>query len=135
MAKLPPVRRLLREDLKDAPEWIDRLIQPINLFFESVYSALNRNLTLGDNVTAQIKNFTITAGAAATDNTFSFLFSIATKPRGVLVISCVQDEPVYTPLTGAVTVPSWRVNGDQVVIESITGLTNTKKYSISVLVI
>ena len=45
MASLPPIRRISKEDLQEAPDWVEKLIYPINLFFDSVYRALNGRLT------------------------------------------------------------------------------------------
>ncbi len=55
MAKLPEQRRILKEDLQDAPSWIDKLISPINSFFEDLYFALNKNITFRENIAAQIR--------------------------------------------------------------------------------
>ena len=63
MAKLPSKRKLLREDLKEAPAWIDNLLGFINPFFEDVYFAFNKNITFKENIASQIRelNFETTA--------------------------------------------------------------------------
>jgi len=63
MAKLPSKRKLLREDLKEAPSWIDNLLGFINPFFEDVYFAFNKNITFKENIASQIRelNFETTA--------------------------------------------------------------------------
>ncbi len=38
--RLPSQKKILREDLKDAPAWVNGLIGPLNAFMESVYQAL-----------------------------------------------------------------------------------------------
>lgn len=134
MAGLPSVRRIMREDFKDAPGWLERLLYPINLFFDSVYTALNKNLTFGENVRAQIKRIQITAGAAATDNIFSFTASIPSV-QGVVLLSAIKQGATYTPLAAAPTVASWRYADGMVHIDSITGLTAGELYTITVLVI
>lgn len=134
MAGLPKVKRILKEDLKDAPNWIDRMLYPINLFFDSVYIALNKNITFGDNIKAQVKQFEITGGATADLNTTSFSLSIS-SPMGLLLLSCIEQSDNYTSITNAVTIPSWRVNGTNLLIDSITGLTSGTTYTITVLVI
>lgn len=50
MAKLPVFKRIQREDFPDAPAWVDRLLYPLNKFFEGVYAALNQNLTFTENL-------------------------------------------------------------------------------------
>lgn len=134
MAGLPSVRRILKEDLKEAPSWIDRLLLPLNMFLDSVYSALNKNLTFGDNVKGQFKSFTVKAGVAATDNIYEFACSIS-NPQGVILLSVVQQSNTYTPLTSAPQIASWSYSDGMIYIDSITGLTNGEKYLIKVLVI
>jgi hypothetical protein len=133
MASLPKIRRILKEDYKDAPAWFDKLIFTLNMFFDSVYNALNQNLKFGDNVTAQIKEFTVTAGATADLNTAVFTLSIA-QINGIILLSVVQ-QGTATVLTSAVSIPSWRVISGQMYIDSITGLTSGKIYTIKVMVI
>ena len=134
MASLPKVKRILREDLKDAPSWIDKLIYILNLFMDSVYSALNKNLTFGDNIRAQIKTFQITAGTTADLNIFSFQTSI-TNPAGVILMNIVDTQGNYTVITSATSIPSWHYISGKLYIDSITGLTDTHVYNITVLVI
>lgn len=54
MAKLPIQRRIMREDLKDAPSWIERLIGFINPFFEDIYYAMNKQITFRENIDCDI---------------------------------------------------------------------------------
>lgn len=134
MASLPSIRRIMREDFPEAPQWLERLIFPLNLFLDSVYTALNRNLTFGENVRAQIKSIQITAGAAAINNTIAFTASIS-PVQGVLLLGAVQQGATYTPLTVAPTVASWRASNGMIYIDSITGLTAGVLYTITILVI
>lgn len=134
MAKLPTITGLKREDFKDAPSWIDRLLSPLNSFIRNVYDALNGSLTFGDNVSGFIKEFTITAGAASTDNTASFLHGLKTQPSGVLVMQALAQGSNYAPIANAVTI-SWRRGVGTIIIDAITGLTNGTQYTLRVLVI
>lgn len=134
MASLPKIRRIMREDFRDAPEWLDRLLYPINLFLDSVYTALNRNLTFGENVRAQVKTIQITAGATAEDNSFSFTATIA-QVQGVILLSAVQQSATYTPIGDPISISSWRFSNGMVLIDSIPGLTAGQLYTITVLVI
>jgi hypothetical protein len=134
MAGLPTIRRIMREDFRDAPAWLDRLIYPLNLFLDSVYTALNKNLTFGDNIRAQIKTYQLTAGVASTNNAFTFTTTLA-RPQGVILLSVIQQGSTYVPLTEAVSIPSWRSSDGVVYIDSVTGLTAGQLYNVTVLVI
>jgi hypothetical protein len=54
MAQIPQIQRLQTEDFQDQKKWIGKLFQPINTFMELVVSAFDRNLTLTENVAADI---------------------------------------------------------------------------------
>lgn len=56
--KLPAQRKILREDLKGAPEYVNGIIDPVNSFMESTYQALNKNLTLNENIASFVKEIT-----------------------------------------------------------------------------
>lgn len=130
MGALPPVNRISREDIKGAPAWVDRMIHILNDFMQGVYSALNKNLSIGDNVIGEFKDFELKAGANADDNTFTFITKVA-NPKGVVVIAATQDAASYTPITSAVWC-SWRLGNGQIIIDAITGLTNGATYKIRV---
>lgn len=134
MANLPTVRRISREDLRDknAPKWVDQFLRLLNNFFENVYSALNRNLTFGDNIRTQEKAFTITAGATPTDNTFSFVLGLPVAPTGLWVTKAIETSDSSAPVSGAVYA-WWRRESATVFIDSITGLTNGTQYTITVM--
>ena len=134
MAGLPSVRRIMMEDYKDAPAWLSKLVYSLNLFLDSIYTALNKNLTFVDNVRAQIISMSVLAGAAAINCTTYFATTMPAV-RGVLILSAIQQGNTYTPLTAAPTVASWRVSAGTIFIDSITGLTSGQTYTITFLVI
>ena len=138
MAKLPLIQAIKREDFKDLSKdlesFLDRLLRPLNLFIGSVYDALNGNLGFADNITAMKKDFTILAGAAPANNTFTFTHSLKKPPEGLFLLQVIQIADNYTPITSAVFL-SWRRGIQQVIIDSITGLTAGETYNFTVLVI
>lgn len=60
MALPPQVTGLSREDLPDAPPWIDRLLPKLNQALKGGANALNRQLTFADNFAAEIRDITVT---------------------------------------------------------------------------
>lgn len=134
MAKLPIGDRLSREDFQDVPKElepiIDRLIFQLNNFLTTTYDALNRNLTVGDNVVGMYKALRITAGAAAGNNTLKFTHTLKQKPTGVTIVAVTQVGSVYTVLTSAVWA-NWHLDTNGLInIDAITGLTATKQYDL-----
>lgn len=59
MAKLPTSKKVLREDVKEAPSWIEVILSTMNSFFEDVYFALNKQITFRENISCQIKELEI----------------------------------------------------------------------------
>lgn len=62
--KLPNLKRLVREDFPDAPDWLGDLFDTINPFIESVYSGFNHQLTFGDNLGCQVATVEFTTPAS-----------------------------------------------------------------------
>ena len=138
MGTLPSQKRILREDLKEAPKWIIKLITPLNSFMETVYSTLNRNVTFNENIACQIQDveFTISNNyptTFTTNGTLSFSKSIRTKGIGVIILQVV-DKTSGLVITNGVTADWTELNG-KIIIRHISGLAQDKKYSVRLLVI
>lgn len=136
MAKLPLGERISREDFSDVPKdfepILERLLVQLNGFLTTVYDALNKNLTVGDNIVGQYKSIRLTAGATADDNTFTFTHTLRQKPTGVTIVALTQVASVYTPITSAFSC-SWHLSDQNlIVIDAIPGLTNGEKYDLTV---
>jgi hypothetical protein len=140
MARLPTLKRIQREDFPAAPDWLDQLAYPINTFFESVYNALNRNLTFGDNIAAEIRDFTFTTtaaydGTAANWDVIEFQRSIKAIPKGVLLLQIRKfGLAAYSPIEGDVYV-DWMEENGIVTIGLVRGLAASTKYSLRIAVI
>ena len=140
MAKTPLIKRIAMEDYSELPaemkQPFEKLVGQLNMFFISVFNAMDGGLTFGDNVTGQWKQFTVTAPAAG-NTTYLFLTDVY-SPRGVS-IEKIHDitTGTYTPISASVSL-SWTIytanNLKQIFIENITGLTANHKYDITVLV-
>lgn len=137
MAALPPVRRIFKEDLgPDVPDWISRLLAPLNLVLQSIYTALDHTITFKDNIQCQVKEFNLVAGPAATSNTYDFMLTIPTKPTGVWLVCVLRTDGIAESFSTPVF-PSWTwdSSANTIRISSITGLTDTKEYLLRVIVI
>ncbi len=131
--KLPVIKKILREDLKDAPSWIGGIIDPFNSFAETVYQALNKNVTFSENVRAFIKEIVYTTPSAyPTMDDIEFLNELKVKATGIQVLQAV-DRSTYEPAPGPVYVP-WVEDNGSIIVKSITGLEASKIYNIRLLV-
>lgn len=142
MAKLPTQKRILREDMKDAPSWIENLLNPLNSFMDSVYRALNRSLTFQDNVSSEIRQLdvltlpTYSTAIPKTDGfiPLQFVHSLRSKPFGLLVAQLVEQGQDYVIITEPVSIDWYEINGT-VFINYITGLKDSTNYKLTVLLI
>lgn len=120
MAKSPPTSRLVTEDFKDQADWIDKLLVPINTYFERNSAAMNKGLTIDDNFAGAIKTVEL-------DGTFPvrMAWTVAARPVSVLVGNVQRSDGSSFVLANAVQV-QWTFNqAGQLQIESVVGITPT----------
>lgn len=131
MAKLPPIKKILREDVKGAGEWINAVIEPVNSFMESVYQSLNKSLTYGENLATFIKEVTVrTPSTYPVMDPVEFLSELKFKATGVQVLQTIEKS-TYTPV--AVTV-AWVETNGTIQVSSFTGLAADKVYTVRLLI-
>lgn len=128
--RLPPLNRLVKEDVADAPAWGQKVVYILNLFMEQVINALNRKISLGDNVDCQVYTGKVIQG----DFPLSVGLSPARKVQGVLLLQLAEDAASFTTLGAAPAVEWSQQTNDVVIIESAYGLAVGKTYNISVLI-
>lgn len=143
MAKLPEIRRISREEVRDAPDWIELLIGPMNNFMQGVWTALSGNLTVGENIVGQVKSLQFRTGAdygnPAEDNhgftEFSFKHSLRNrKPTAVILGQLYNSDTVEAPFYDPVTL-SWKEANGNVTITYMTGLAISSTYTVTFLVL
>ena len=139
MAELPSIKRLVREDIPNAPEWIGQVIDPLNTFMEEVYYALDRDLTINQNIRGTIKTITLTTkstygNAPKTDNwdIQKITDPIGVKPE-VVALGSVVNKDSFATITDPVYV-SWDWYNSQIRINYIAGLAASTKYEIKLLI-
>jgi hypothetical protein len=131
--QLPTLKKILFEDLKGAPDWVRPMIEVLNSFMETVYQALNRNITFSENVSCFIKEITYKTPSAypAMDNV-EFQNTLRTRATGIQLLQ-VYDKASYTPPTGPVYVP-WLESNRVISIYPIQGLVADKTYVVRLLI-
>ena len=127
--KIPPTKKILREDLKDAPKWVSGIIEPVNNFMESAYQIFNKNITDADNIACQIKELSYkTTSAYPAADIMEFQSTLKGRATGVQLLQAL-DKATQTPAAGPVYVPWYDDNG-VIKIYAITGLAASKTYLI-----
>lgn len=137
MSKPPDFRRVIRDDIPNAPGWVDKVIGAYNLFLEQTYSLFNGNLTIGDNVTGKNAYVTFSTPsdyATGGFNTISFAWSNKKSIQNIIVGSIVESTGAQ--IIDAVTVTGWtQTTTSNVNVTYITGLQPSKKYTVNLLVL
>lgn len=133
--RLPSQKKVLKEDMKGSETWINPMIDTVNSFMESVYQALNKNITFQENVSSFIREFTYTTVSTyPTDQpVIQFQNQLRTKPIGVFVLQA-YDRSNYVPAPGPVYVPWVDVDG-AINVSTITGLAASKSYTVRLLIV
>ncbi len=126
MARIPVQQQLSRQDFPEAPDWISKVLYPIQLFMTVVVRALTNRLTLQDNFSFVSNQVNFIAGATPSDNVISFLWELERQPIE-LTMHVTRADGVYDIVF---PVPSWNLVGDSIQINGIEGLTSGVEYRI-----
>lgn len=128
-SSLPTIQRFDAGEYPKASKEFQQFLSTLNLFTQPVYNILNQSIDIMQNTKEEIYTFSLTAGASATNNTYSFTpQKFSGKPNGVIVAQCVLSAANPTAIGNPVTL-DWWWNGSQVQILAIYGLTNGSTYA------
>lgn len=131
--KLPNFKRLNKNDYPDAfQEIVDTLASSLNIGIESLYQALNKQLTRRENMLATEKDITlsVTSSGIPTTSTF-FTLDFTGKALGLSVEKIDNLSNPNALLQGGVSV-LWSQTGNTIVIQQVTGLIPSNQYRLHV---
>ena len=141
MALLPTFRRFTQADVPTAPNWVNAIFNPLNVFCEQTVQAFKQGLTIGENV--QGMKFTttytplVTYPATADFVPITFAYTGGGRPDCCLVGQAVRADGIIQ--AEPLQVVNWYLNLNTnpytVVIKYISGLQYPTKYTITFLVI
>jgi len=135
--KLPSYRRIFKTDYaEDYQELVEKLAVSINNGFDTVYDALNKKLTFGDNIACTIAEFTVSVDASGNPTKKNVQFKLGenqTSIQGLMVIDCYTEGDELPPPSAPFI--SFVKNEGNVLIKNIKGLTLNTSYVIKVLAI
>lgn len=129
--RLPGLKRLVKEDFAgEDQELIDKIGFIINSSFEPLYAALNRNITIGDNLNQQLQDVTVKVNALGTPiNTIQIKYLLTSSCKGLHVIRCTPT-PTAAPWT------TWeQTSSSLLTITNIKGLEANKEYTLRFILI
>jgi hypothetical protein len=132
--KLASYRRIITQDFEDEnQELIEQLGSTINDSFNSVYSALNKRITLDDNIAATRKEIIVTVDSSGIPTSL-IRFNVDVPNTTVVEVTCGRARNITNPTTypsSGITV-SFTQNGNSVIINHITGLTANQQWKLIV---
>lgn len=129
--KPPIIDKIRREDLPDAPTWIDKVLLSLNRFMEGVYNLFNKNLTVEDNFDMERKTFTISQ--TDIDNGYRIKYNLKHIPWGVQLVRLVKDGGSHTVITTAPFV-DWTIDNNLLKINGIAGIAATGNYTATIII-
>jgi hypothetical protein len=132
--RLPIQKKISREDMKDAPSWVNAIIEPVNNFMNTVYLTLNQNVTYTDNFASFVKeiDYTTPSTYPMGVSNVSFMNNLKVKATGIHLALAV-DKSDYTPPPGPVYIPWVEINGS-IIIYPVTGLEASRNYLLRLVV-
>lgn len=132
--RLPSFKRLLTQDYqKEFQKLIDTLSVSLNSGIESLYEALNNNVSLKDNIKCTVKNVTLQVDSQGKPKvTTSFLLDIKGKIYGISSINAVNSTNPNTYPLGGQTI-SFTQNDTIVTITNVTGLQQNDTYVLTLI--
>ncbi|TGN09984.1 hypothetical protein [Leptospira bandrabouensis] len=136
MANLPSQKRILEQDLgSDVPSWTRKLLSPLNSFFESLYSAFNRDITFRENIRCDYRDIIVTTTANYDSREFTpikFKNNLKERVDTILISQISEDRAVFTPVYESTSL-AWNEYNKEITIHYISGLEPNKSYKLKLL--
>lgn len=138
MSAPPSIRQITREAVSGAPDWVDKLLTPLNTALTQIQDLFTHNITIGENLAAAWVDITFTAGQTIPPLAVDLR---GRPPRGVTVQRTAALGTGSTPGTppGSSVGVEWAPTtvGGKPGIQITTvhgGLTNGERYTLTLLV-
>lgn len=133
MGAIPQLKRLSREDFKDAPAWFGRFLDLLSTFIGDVSGALGGQLD-ASNLRKQFEPMTVTTKAVLADSfPLTFKNRLGAAPKKVALVRCIPETlPTSWVGVAAVGVPAWDLTSAGLIrIRYIGGLAVSTKYQLT----
>jgi len=124
MSELPQIRRLLVEDFMEQKEWISKLFIPLNTFMDGTFTALNRGVTLRQNMAADLRVVTVNRVPTVADY-IGVPWTIPQKPISLHIGRIIRTDNTAVVLASAVQV-QWEYDSSKGLrLTNLIGITPT----------
>ena len=128
MASIPSFKRILREKFPSDLKWMGLLLTPLNSFMEDISLALNKRLTISQNMDAELKQITVNGSYPV-----KVSWGRPSRPTVGLIGKIERSDNSSVSLSNAASLV-WSYNqAGQIQIDGMPGLDDTsiKQYKIT----
>lgn len=134
MSKFQGIKRIIKEDFSSKDQTlIEKLAYPINQLLEFVARAMNKGISLDDNINCQIKDLDITVDSTGTPKqTVNFKSELKSQAKGLSVLRAQNLDNPNTYVSGAPFISYEEASG-QIAIKNVAGLQADNKYRLKVI--
>lgn len=133
---VPNLRRIFTQDFAaEYKDFVAALSSSLNINLEVLYNALNRNITLGQNIACTIKDIDITVNAQGVPtSTVAFERANQLPIEGVTVLNVINlDNPTVYPTSQPYV--AWTINQTgRVQVQYVSSLVANNKYRLKIVV-
>lgn len=132
--KIAGYKRINKTDFpEDEQALVEKIASSVNDGISNIQNALNKNLSISDNILCTVKDITVSVGADGVPTvSTSFQIDISGTIKGLIVILAQNQDNTSTYPTTAPFI-SFVQSGKNVIINHITGLQADNKYLLRVL--
>lgn len=133
MANLGYLRRLIKEDFPKAnQDLVGKIAAVMNPFMDAITNAFNNDITIADNLEAQVSTFTVTVDSNGIPTVpLNIKYNLSAPATQLWVTRSVNNTNSVTYLTGAPFL-EWTQTGTQIIVNHITGLPANNQYTLTV---
>lgn len=126
-------RRLFKQDYpQESQKLVDQLSNSLNIGIETLYTCLNKNASLKDNIKCTVKDVPVIVNASGNPTTAtSFSLDISGQIIGTQVIYAINTSNSAIYPTGGIFL-SFAQNTNGILITNITGLPANQPFTIRI---
>lgn len=135
MAKVSTFKRLSKENFSEENrELIETLGFSINDFASEIINALNKNITIDDNLKMEYKDITVIVdGSGFPTKTTQYTIGLDSRIRGVLVVRAQNLDNIANFVNNAPFISYSQNNNNIITVNHITGLIANEEYRLTLL--
>lgn len=132
--RLPNLRRIYTQDFPaEFNELITKLSGVLNINFEVLFQALNKRISIQDNIDGFVKDVSVTVGSNGVP-TLSTIFTLDDKTRNIIGLEVIRAENLTNSAvypTGGVFI-TWQQVQTGIQIQHVTGLPAGNVFSLRI---